>query len=76
MDFLESIVSQRVRVTISDGRQVSGVLHCVDNSCNLILANVEIRVAEDASPAQLLSSCMINGKDIIACELHIDDTPS
>ena len=63
------MMDKKIRVTITDGRRVSGTLQCVDNSCNLILSDVEARLGDEQAVAQLLSSCMVNGRDIVKCEL-------
>lgn len=42
--FLRKLVEQRVRVTVKDGRQIVGLLHCVDSQGNIIISNgVEFR---------------------------------
>lgn len=61
--FLQSLMGKSVRVTLSDDRQVTGSLHCVDYLGNLILYNAS------ADQAQRLTSCIVAGKNLKKLEV-------
>ena len=72
--FLQSLMGVDVRVTLTDTRQVTGSLHCVDSYSNLILHNVQVQLPSHDASAQLLSSAMVNGKHIVSVERLLGDS--
>lgn len=74
MEFLHDLMGKTVRVTLTDSRLVTGQLHCIDDSTNMILSDVEIFLPEKASPCQLLNCVMVNGKHIARIEQKLVDT--
>ena len=67
-EFLESLMGQKLRITLCDSRTVIGTVECIDNSTNFILHDVEVFLDKTNSPCQLLNSVMVNGKHITRIE--------
>lgn len=44
---LESYLSRRMRIGISDGRVIDGIFLCTDKECNIVLGNCEEFLSQD-----------------------------
>ena len=62
MSLLHSLLERKLKVVLSDSREVLGTLHCVDSYGNLILHDVEVQY-QGLRP-QILSSAMVPGQHI------------
>jgi small nuclear ribonucleoprotein (snRNP)-like protein len=74
--WLEQLLSQTVRVEISDGRVIYGRLMCTDRDLNLVLGHAEEHgpapgIAGEVSPTLVcrrqIGVVMIPGKHIVSC---------
>ena len=62
-EFLKGLLEWKIKVLLSDDRQVVGTLHCVDSYGNLILHDVEI--THDGQNVTVLPSAMVPGMHIL-----------
>jgi small nuclear ribonucleoprotein (snRNP)-like protein len=65
-EYLESLMGKHVRITLSDGRIVTGSLECIDHACNLIVYNVEIFLSGSLVK---ISSVMVPGQHLAKLEI-------
>lgn len=75
--FVRALMDTAVRVTISDGRLISGQFWCFDNGQNLILLHCdETRIVNDVEHQRYLGPLvMVPGKHIVkieASKVHVN----
>jgi small nuclear ribonucleoprotein (snRNP)-like protein len=62
-EFLTSLLNEKLKIVISDGRYFLGILTCVDKDANIVLVNVQEWIGE--KDRFLPQSVIIEGKDIV-----------
>mmetsp|Transcript_37880 Transcript_37880/g.74514 ORF Transcript_37880/g.74514 Transcript_37880/m.74514 type:complete len:90 (-) Transcript_37880:136-405(-) len=64
---LQSFLGKPMRVTITDGRIMSGRFHCFDNQSNIIL--VDTFQLLNGAKTRRLGQVLITGKHVLKCEV-------
>ena len=57
---VRSLLGRLLRVEITDGRELEGLLECLDDSCNLVLS--EGREWPPGAPPRYVGTVMVPGK--------------
>ncbi|EER19854.1 conserved hypothetical protein [Perkinsus marinus ATCC 50983] len=77
-DLLSSLLHKPLRITLTDGREITGRLYCIDDKKNIVLRNaVERRKGNEVTPLTIglkssstrsIGMVMIPGKDAVKIE--------
>mmetsp|Transcript_319 Transcript_319/g.280 ORF Transcript_319/g.280 Transcript_319/m.280 type:complete len:90 (-) Transcript_319:64-333(-) len=74
-NFLPSLLHKSLRVSLPDGRDVTGRLYCIDDKKNIILQNAIERQEKGEKSIRNIGMVMIAGKDAVKIECLKRDIP-
>mmetsp|Transcript_2413 Transcript_2413/g.2644 ORF Transcript_2413/g.2644 Transcript_2413/m.2644 type:complete len:90 (-) Transcript_2413:66-335(-) len=74
-NFLPSLLHKSLRVSLPDGRDITGRLYCIDDKKNIILQNAIERRDKGEKSIRSIGMVMIAGKDAVKIECLKRDIP-
>ena len=63
LEFVQSLLGKRIKVTLNDGRWLIGNFYCTDKDLNLCISNCEEFVSEE-KPARQIGIAMVTKESL------------